>query len=439
MSVAPGASDVPRPDADPVPGAAAAAAPAPSPESETPRRWPQLAILGIGTLLAMSPSFSASAVAPILRTEWVVGPLDLPWLTVVTQLGFATGAIGLAVLGAPDVIPGPRLFAAGAIVAGAANLGFALVAHDPASALPFRFVTGAALAAVYPVAMKLAAGWFRRERGLAIGVVNGALTVGVAVPLLLRAIGAYAGLDWRPVVVGASLAAFAGALVVGRLGRSGPLEVAAPRFSPAIAAAAFREPSVRLASLGYFGHMWELFAMWTWIPLFLIASFAASGLENAALASLVAFAVVAVGGVASAVAGILADRVGRTTTTIAAMAVSGTSAVSAGLLFGAPVAVITVVALVWGASVIADSAQFSTAVSELAPPGTAGSALSVQTALGFTLTSFTILGVGLIDPTDGRGWRLAWVILAVGPVVGILAMLRLRGRPDAMKMASGHR
>jgi MFS family permease len=358
---------------------------------------------------------------------------------VVVQLGFAVGAIGLAVIGAPDVIPAPRLFAAGAIIAAIANLGFGLLATDPGSAIPFRFLTGAALAAVYPVAMKLGAGWFRRDRGLAIGVVNGALTVGVALPFLFRALGAYAGVDWRPVVVAASVAGVIGAALVGLIARNGPLDVPAPRFSPAIAAAAFREPSVRLASIGYFGHMWELFAMWTWIPIFLLGTFAVAGVVDPAAASLTAFAVVAAGGVGSAVAGAIADRVGRPATTIAAMATSAASAIVAGILFGAPIPLVVLVALIWGVSVVADSAQFSSAVSELAPPGTAGSALSVQTAIGFTLTSVTILGVGLLDPSNADGWRVAWIVLALGPIVGIVAMLRLRGRPDATKMANGHR
>ncbi|MEO7229571.1 MAG: MFS transporter, partial [Candidatus Limnocylindrales bacterium] len=219
----------------------------------------------------------------------------------------------------------------------------------------------------------------------------------------------------------------------------GPFDQPAPRFSLRIAMRAFRDPSVRLANLGYLGHMWELFAMWTWVPLFLVTSFTAAGSGDAASAALAAFAVIAAGGFGCVAAGVLADRFGRTTVTIAAMAASGTCAVLIGFTFGGPPALVLGLAVVWGITVVADSPQFSAAISELAPPGTAGSALSLQTAAGFVLTAATILSVGALDPGDGTGWRIAFGSLALGPVVGVIAMWRLRGRPDAVKMAAGRR
>ena len=406
---------------------------------DPPGRWWQLTILGLGILLAEAPWFASGAIAPLLRDEWAATGLELPLLTVAVQLGFAFGALALASAGAADVLPGRWLFVAGAVIAAAANLGFAAFATDPASALPFRFLTGVGIAAVYPIGVKLATGWFRRGRGLAVGVLVGGITIGSALPYLFRAIGVYAGLEWRPTVALASAAALAAALLVGLGARVGPFDVPAPRFSMDVALAAIRDPAVRLANVGYLGHMWELFAMWTWIPLFLLAAFAAGGVDDPGLASLAAFLVVAAGGVGCVAAGIVADRVGRTAVTMAAMAASGSCAIACGLLFGAPAWLVFVVALAWGVTVVADSAQFSSAVSELAPPGTAGSALSLQVAAGFLLTSVTILVLGLVDTSDPAAWRIAFAVLALGPAVGIAAMWRLRQRPEALRMAGGHR
>jgi MFS family permease len=405
-------------------------------------RWRALAVIALAQVGAMSTWFSAAAVAPSLAREWHLGPSQLALLTVAVQLGFVTGGLAVAVSGLADLVSPRWVFAIAALLAAVANAALVFVTGNLALAVMLRFVLGAALAGVYPIGMKMMTEWFRENRGLAIGTVVAALTLGAAVPHALVRLGVSGTITWQPVILTTSGCAVAGAVLIAALVRPGPFAVRADRLDLAWAVRSMRAPAFRLANFGYFGHMWELYAMWTWLPAFLLASarvFWGTLPDPAALrwASGVAAVAIGAGAVGCVAGGVIADRWGRTTLASLAMVISGTSAVLAALLFGrAPLAVAAVVT-VWGISVIADSAQFSASISELAERDRVGSALALQTALGFLLTAISIQVLPLIAARVG--WPVAITVLAVGPALGTVAMLRLRRRPEAVRLAGGRR
>jgi sugar phosphate permease len=276
---------------------------------------------------------------------------------------------------------------------------------------------------VYPPAMKMISTWFRSQRGLAIGVIVGALTVGKAVPYLVRAI-PHVGL--RPVVLTSSIGAAIAALIVTVAYREGPYPFTSRPFSWGHVGDVVRVREWRLATASYLGHMFELYAFWTWIPAFLAASVAvASGgiLRAPRLISLLAFTTIAIGGAGSVWGGLFADSRGRERLVSISLVMSGSCCLLSGVLFGRPIWILGALAMTWGFFVIADSAQFSTLVTESVPPHAVGTALTVQTSLGFLLTMLPMQVVPLI--AQRTGWRWAFVVLALGPVAGIAAIRKL--------------
>jgi MFS family permease len=384
------------------------------------RRWRMLGLICAGVVLCMTTWFSATAITPELVQVWRLSAAEVSWLTNAVQLGFVTGALLSSFVSLPDLVPLRRLMGVSAIVAASANLCL-LWAPSTIWLLAARFVTGVALAGIYPPALKLISTWFVRGRGTALGLVIAALTLGSALPHLVRFL--TDRVDWQGVVVAASVCTLAGAAVMAFFGTEGPYPFSRAVFNPRYIGVVLRNRPLVLANVGYFGHMWELYAMWGWFLAFTRAASPHLGFAGARVASLVTFVVIASGVVGSVLGGTISDRTSRTFAAGLMMTLSGLCAITIGAVFDGPVWLFLLVAVLWGATVIGDSAQFSAMATELSDSSYVGTALALQLGLGFALTLISIR----ITPVLAAhiGWRWSFLPLAAGPVVGVVAMFLL--------------
>jgi MFS family permease len=404
---------------------------APPPAAQSSRRWRILLLLSLAQFLGMSLWFTASAVAPQLQALWGLSAQQAGWLTTVVQLGFVAGTAVAALLNLADVVPARAYFAVSALCAALANA-LLIAAPGYEQALLLRFLTGFFLAGVYPPAMKMIATWFQAGRGLAIGTLVGALTLGKATPYLTRAL---EGATLEPVVLTASASALVAALLVGVRYREGPFPFARRPFSWQLVGTVVRHRPTRLAIGGYLGHMWELYSVWTWIPAFLAASALAmqAGAPTPFWVDVAAFGAIGTGALGCVLGGWWADRIGRARWVNLSMAISGACCVVVGLFFGGPFWLLVVLAWIWGFFIVADSAQFSAMVTEVAPSHAVGTALTLQTSVGFLLTMVTIQGVPAIVAV--AGWQWAFPVLALGPALGIVAIRRFQKAKSETRVA----
>jgi MFS family permease len=375
-----------------------------------------LALVSVALIATMGPWFAASASTAAIQRELGLSVTAAAWLTMMVQLGFVAGTLAIAATGAADAFSAPRLMTTGGLIAAISTAALAFVSATSVL-LALRFLTGIGLACVYPPGMKLAASWFRLRRGTALGLIVGALAIGKAFPYLLAAMTDH----WRTQALMLAGLAAPGVALIALFAREGPYVAATARLDPRAIADVLRQRETRLATLGYLGHMWELYAMWTWFGTFAAASLLASGSGNAARGgSLAGFVAITAGAAGAVLAGHWADRYGRVRIASASLVASGACCIAAGFIFGAPAWAVYALAVVWGFSVVSDSAQFSALVTEHSPRAHVGTALTLQTCAGFLLTTISMRWLPSVAAS--YGWQWAFLLLVPGPLAGLAAI-----------------
>ncbi len=373
-------------------------------------------IIVLAQFFGTSLWFTANAVVGPLGESWGIGASELGHLTSAVQLGFIVGTLGFAISGLADRWPASRIFLVCALAGAGANAAFAF-AGGFAEGMVWRFVTGLCLAGIYPVGMKLVAGWAPDRKGLALGWLVGMLTLGTAFPHLVRALGF--GWDWQPVILVSSALAVVAGLLVARLG-DGPHLPATGRFDWGGVLRAFRRRRFRAAVMGYFGHMWELYAVWALAPLLVAALLGEAGGDR--LVSFATFLFIAVGAVGCVLGGQLSRRYGSARVAAVALAVSGLVCLGWPWLGALPLWLAVATFIIWGLAVVADSPQFSALAAEAAPSEAVGSSLAIMNGVGFLITVFAIeLTAGWWQQLESG---VTWLLVA-GPMLGLIGMRSL--------------
>jgi MFS family permease len=360
--------------------------------------------------------FAGNAIIFELQQSWDLPMESTGYITAAVQFGFILGTLVFAILAIADRYSPRLVFLSCALLASLANSMLLVSPESLDYLLILRFITGFFLAGIYPVGMKIAAGWYQHGLGRALGYLVGALVIGTAFPHLLR--GLNIGLPWQQILISVSILAASGGVLMAKFVPDGPFTAGMSQFNPAALWQAFRLPSFRASAFGYFGHMWELYSWWAFLPLWLVAYQQSTNTDINI--SMWCFLIIAAGMLGSVIGGIFSQKSGSAYVAMLQLGISGICCLLSPVFFNFDVPVIFLFLLVWGITVVGDSPQFSTLNAQNAPTAYIGSALTIVNSIGFLITIFSIQLLNSFWFAIGPQW--VFLLLLPGPVFGLLSM-----------------